>query len=106
MSDQLLIVIPVDPGWEPTAEGASRAHGLMAELVGSADGLFARNHDKVSFIDPGENFESVSCPICDSTLTMEWWGERMDAAWTNGFEELEVVTPCCSSTTSLKRLEI
>jgi hypothetical protein len=47
------------------------------------------------------------CPDCSEWLDQAWWGERMDAAWSDDqsrFGDLDVVTPCCAANSSLNDL--
>ena len=63
-------------------------------------------NERIQFADAGQNFESVKCPSCKNDL-MEWWGNAMSSAYSeeNGFLGLEIITPCCSTITSLHELE-
>jgi hypothetical protein len=62
--------------------------------------------EKIQFADAGLNFEFVKCPSCKDDL-MEWWCDAMSSAYAekSGFFNLETVTPCCSTETSLHDLE-
>ena len=64
------------------------------------------SNDNIRFADAGQNFESVVCPSCKENL-MEWWGSAMNFAYSYdyGFANLEVVTPCCTTRTTLHSLE-
>jgi hypothetical protein len=59
-----------------------------------------------AFIDPGENWCGVRCPVCGSDIE-DWWGDAMDtAALPDGyFDALAVTMPCCSAQTDLNALD-
>ncbi|MGW1501690.1 hypothetical protein ACWCQW_24455 [Streptomyces mirabilis] len=59
-----------------------------------------------AFIDPGENWCGVRCPVCSSDIE-DWWGNAMDtAALPDGyFDALAVTMPCCSAQTDLNSLD-
>jgi hypothetical protein len=104
MSDDYLRLIPTDPDRRPEAEAAERAAAVLAGLFPGADGVEAELYDEVTFVDPGENFERVSCPACQVELDMEWWSEAMGQAGDAGFTDLAVTAPCCGTATSLNDL--
>ncbi|AKN75129.1 hypothetical protein QR97_04775 [Streptomyces sp. PBH53] len=60
----------------------------------------------IAFIDPGENWCGVRCPVCGSDIE-DWWGNALDtAAVPDGyFASLAVTVPCCSAQTDLNALD-
>ncbi len=104
VSDSSLRLIAIDPKYIPTTAAAELARQTLARLVPGAEEVTATITDDVQFVDQGANFERVLCPKCGIALTEEWWQARMDEAATTRFAALEVVTPCCSTQTSLNDL--
>ena len=106
MSDNALIFVSKDPLWKPTAD-VGPAVELTKEAFPFAEGVSAQVHDGVLFIDQGQNFEDVSCPLCHASL-MEEFGDIMNAAFDEergSFVELAFVTPCCGQSAKLNELE-
>lgn len=104
MSDNLLRFIPVDPDFMPDESSAERARASFAAMVPAADEVTATRSENVQFVDAGANFERVSCPRCGKALTIEWWQDRMDEAFSHNFAMLAVTSPCCGMNISLNDL--
>lgn len=60
--------------------------------------------DEVKFVDSGSNFEGIICNHCLQAIETEWWAEQMDKASSNHFNELSIITLCCTTTSSLNKL--
>lgn len=103
MSDDWLFVIPSDPEYVPIPATQQMAFALFSSFVGKADDLAFRETSAVEFIDPGGNFESVTCPACGADLS-EWWQQAAEAAYANEFSDLTVEVPCCGAQGSLNDL--
>ena len=102
MSDYYISFIPVEPSYVPDSETAQRIRGI------AIDNCVQRSFetsDIILFADAGENFESISCPLCKADL-QEWWGNAMDSAYSDdeGFINLIAQTPCCNRSCSLNDL--
>ena len=102
-SGNILKIIPSDPGYEPSIEQQYQTIKYLATV-------FPRNEirseltRKVQFIDPGENFETVKCNSCGEQIEIEFWQEAMGNAYKSEFENLNFLTHCCHSETSLNDL--
>ncbi len=103
MSDDWLFVIPSDPEYVPSPATQQMAFALFASFVAKADDLAFRETETVEFISPGENFESVTCPVCGADLG-EWWQQAVQSAYANEFSDLIVEVPCCGAQGSLNDL--
>jgi hypothetical protein len=103
MSDDILSVIPDDPQYVPDHPAQQISHALFSSFVAKADEVKLLVYDDVHFIDPGENFSSVTCPVCGTDISA-WWQEAMQTAYDQGFADLTITTPCCNSTGSLNDL--
>lgn len=104
----ILNIISTDPAWVPSGDLADGALLVFRQHVAGADDVTAEFLDGIQFVDQGENFESVSCPRCGELLDDGWWAERMDDSWSpdlNAFADLQVVTPCCGTNSSLNDLD-
>lgn len=104
MSDSHLRLLPTDPTWRPRPEAAERAVTTLEALIPEADHVEMKLYDEIRFIDPGANFERLSCPACRTELAMDWWSERMEQASAGSFRDRDVTTPCCGIRTSLDDL--
>lgn len=104
MSDTFLRIIPVDPAFVPTADARNAARASLRAALPEAEHVDHRVSDEVTFVDAGESFESVSCPLCKSQIDQDWWGEAVGRAAETDFEELEVTLPCCGGQSTLNDL--
>ena len=104
MSMTLLKIIPIDTGLVPD-------HACQQQAL-----QFLINHypkrkieivitEEIEFIDPGGNFGTVRCNLCDVPITDDEWAEAMDGAYETKFTDLNFVTACCKQITSLKDLD-
>jgi hypothetical protein len=103
MPDYILTIIPSDPEYIPPPAAQHMAFALFSSFVGTADEVSAAVAEDIEFIDPGENFESVTCPACGTDLG-GWWQEAMAAAFAKQFSDLVVEVPCCGAQGSLNDL--
>ncbi|QVK21111.1 hypothetical protein KHQ82_01925 [Mycoplasmatota bacterium] len=60
--------------------------------------------EDITFIDCGENLDSIRCNVCGANLD-GWWQERMSESYNSGFVDRTIKTPCCSSVTELENLK-
>jgi hypothetical protein len=73
-------------------------------LAPAAAGVVVERHAELVFWDAGGNFERVVCSGCRREVPVDWWQERMSAAWDSGWRSLEVTVPCCRVSTTLNDL--
>jgi hypothetical protein len=105
MSDNWMIVIPVDPLAVPPKESAEAAFALLTTMRPEAQDAELYLSDQPDFFHCGSNFGSVFCPFC-ATEIREWWSKPIDAWWKSADRrELSVETPCCGRATSLNDLD-
>jgi hypothetical protein len=104
MSDTILSLIPQDPSHMPDASAQESAVSLLRSLAPQADRVEAQVFDNVTFIDQGENFESVHCPGCKIEVEIASWQEWMSKASESEFRDLSLTMPCCGGSTSLNDL--
>jgi hypothetical protein len=103
MSDQILRIIPADPEFMPGAADQQMSMALFSSFVSKADRVNVIADDDIRFVDPGENWQGVTCPVCGADLN-DWIQDAIGAAYENGFTDLTITTPCCSSVGSLNDL--
>lgn len=103
MSSTVIRYIPEDPTYvaEPAASEAARA--MLQKALGSP--AVVSITEGPSFVDPGENLDTVRCPACSDELEMDWWQGQMARAGEGAFATLEVTVPCCGAETSLHDLD-
>ena len=104
VSDDIVKLVPRDPEFVPGAEAQGAAHASLTRFLPLADEVSCRVSDSPQFIDQGENFERVRCPMCGAELE-DWWTGAMEAAYDGrGFPSLAITVPCCGSKSSLNEL--
>lgn len=103
MTDQFLILIPTDPHYLPPSEKADAAQCYI-ESVLPAEYVVWVWSDTVEFVDSGDNFHRVLCPVCGREVHLHDWQLMMDAAFSNQFAELHTALPCCGAVRSLNEL--
>lgn len=104
MSDNWITLIPEDPYFVPDKEKWVCARDRLAKFAPQAEQIETKVTDKVQFFDCGANFERICCPSCGSGITIDWWQDRMDEDFTDGFKLTDYLTPCCGVSQSLNEL--
>ena len=104
MSDIMYKIIAREPDFALVSDVAEDVVEYLKACV-SAESIAIKLHGQVVFIDCGGNLERITCPICGAELNFEWWGEAMEQAAQNEFEDLKVTVPCCNWKVSLNELE-
>jgi hypothetical protein len=102
VSEDVLLLVPTEPGWMPDDVALRRALRVLRELAPRADSARAQVHDAIVF--SGGDPASVVCPACGEEVDRAWWSERMERAAGQGFARLAAVPPCCGTRTSLADL--
>ena len=107
MSDHFLVVIPADPNTSLPKDGGEALCSALREMADSDECRVKSFDGSVRFVDCGENFESVSCPVCGATLDTEWWGDQMDHCWNAEERHFHLhphALPCCGASKDLSEL--
>jgi hypothetical protein len=109
VSDTWLVLFPADPGWVPDRVREARAAEVIGRLIptavsGQPELIRTVN---IEFVDAGENFECIGCPLCGGELEVGWWRDRMNDQYLvdKGFELQPITAPCCGGMTALNELE-
>ena len=104
MAESILKIISTNPSFMPgeLEEGSCR---IFLEEIFDAKQIKFVCSSEIEFIDPGANFESVSCNICQHEISIAYWNEKMDEAAQTHFTNLNLRLPCCNSISSLNSLE-
>lgn len=103
MSNTIVKFIPTNPNFIPTTlnQGKAKTYlkgifkGVEVELIQTAN---------VEFVDPGSNFETITCNLCGKNINNDVWQNAMDKAYKNHFTDLSFTTPCCHKQTTLNDL--
>ena len=103
MSSTVLKIIPTNPYYVPDKIQQDKAKMFLIKLYKKEQIEFITT-DTIEFVDQGENFDSVSCNLCGQNIEIEDWQNAMDKAYDKQFTDLEFITPCCHSKTSLNDL--
>ena len=80
MTDHFLILIPTDPHYLPPSEKEQMAKDYLLSILPEADDIVCLRSDMVQFVDQGQNFERVICPVCSTELSVPDWQQMMDGA--------------------------
>jgi hypothetical protein len=105
MSVDTLKLIPVLPEYVPGDAMLRRACDLLESFFPGAKKTSCETTAEVRFIDQGQNWERVICPVCETELEPQWWAQAMDRAHQAGFADLRVNLPCCGAVSSLNDLQ-
>lgn len=105
MSEHYIKLISKNPRFVPAADRLEKAKLRFTQFLPDAQEIQAFVSDEIKFVDQGENFERVSCPKCGSELETLWWQQAMEKSWESKFQQMEVITPCCQSGTTLNDLD-
>ncbi|WP_225099717.1 hypothetical protein [Streptomyces sp. CoH27] len=117
MSESVLSVIPTDPHWQPATEPGQRAAALVLELVSGAPDdphadpdaveLDVGWHEAITAVDCGSNLVGIGCPRCGGPIDPDWYRDLLEAyaEQGDGLPTLDITTPCCTTDTSLDRLD-
>jgi hypothetical protein len=103
MSSTVLKIIPTDPLYVPGKTQMDSAKSLLAKLY-KKNKISVITTDTIEFVDPGSNFDSVSCNLCGRNIEIEDWQNAMDKADEHQFSDLTIITSCCHRKTSLNDL--
>ena len=105
MSDNFIVLIPLDPRFVPDASRRETARRRFAAMAWGAAEVEMETLDETRFFDCGENFERVLCPSCRSEIPEAWWKARMSDDQSGETFRLEAyVTPCCAARHDLNQL--
>ncbi len=104
MSDNWIALIPEDPRFVPDQAAQSRARALFIKLAPDAHSIEARVSPTIEFFDCGTNLERILCPACRSEISTDWWQDRMDEDFDDGFKLNAYPTPCCRTNATLHEL--
>jgi hypothetical protein len=104
MSDHYLSLIPEEPSYLPPTEAQALALEAFRAFLSPDAEIEVEASEDIQFVDQGENFESVSCPACDTEIDIKSWGEWLDKSSESNFIDRSVTMPCCGRETDLNAL--
>jgi len=105
MSTDILRIIPQDPELVVDRDRLKVAVAKLQSLVPDAAEVSYEVSDEIEFLFQGAGFESITCPLCSSSIDPSWWSDQMDVCHHSGFLKREVPTPCCGRTQDLNELQ-
>ncbi|MDP3072388.1 MAG: hypothetical protein Q8N18_19000 [Opitutaceae bacterium] len=103
MSDSLITFIPQNPDYVPSAQAQQLGANLVKSLSSKAERVHVECSAKLRFIDCGENFERIGCPLCAKDIDLDWWHEQTDQVFSSGVL-MPVSLRCCGATKTLNEL--
>ncbi len=104
MSTTILKLIPTNSRFVPEAQVQEEVLRALLSIMAPSNMVRLVVSDDVQFIDQGQNWEHVFCPVCGQQID-EWWTQAMDIAQATNFQNLEVQMPCCGKVCSLNDLK-
>ncbi len=104
MSDNWIVLIPEDPSYVPSPVSQERARQRFSEIAPDADEIRIQLEESIAFFDCGGNFERILCPLCHAQISIEWWQDRMDDDYGDGFNLAKYPVPCCGTVHTLHDL--
>jgi hypothetical protein len=104
MSDSILKIVPRDPLFHPAQEAETAVQQILRATIPNHERVEVKRHGNIVFVDCGENFESVTCPLCGRNQSMNDWQRWMEEIYRCGFRDREVVMPCCGATVDINDL--
>lgn len=107
MSDTIIKFIPADHTYAPNYLEARGGVEWLQKCFPAVDPeqISFTIYPNPSFIDNGENLESIHCPKCKAYVSQRWWSDAVGDAYRDDFWDLSVSMPCCLETSSLNALE-
>jgi hypothetical protein len=103
MSDNFMILIPADPTFVPDLAAQTIARARLLEIAPGAD-VSVEVRKNVTIFHCVEHFSRILCPSCRSEISVEWWREKMDDDYDDGFKLAQYLTPCCGTAHTLHEL--
>jgi hypothetical protein len=97
-------IIPNDPGIALDKNESIRLVQLLSKRFPDKE-IELQIDSRVSFVDCGDSFENICCPLCGKDIPMDYWQEAMDNADQKNFSDLEITMPCCGRFTNLNNLK-
>lgn len=85
-------------------EAAERVATVWSAMVPDSDQIEVTWHDQAALVDCGRNLTKISCPLCGAEIDPEWWADLVSERYEDGFDDLNIVAPCCGGRVSLNEL--
>ncbi|MDO8330669.1 MAG: hypothetical protein Q7T36_09375 [Fluviicoccus sp.] len=105
MSDNWIELVPEHPRFIPDAANQRQARERLAEIAPTADEIEIKVSERVVFFNCGSNFGRICCPSCGADIPFEWWQDRMDEDYEDGFKVAAYTAPCCGKESTLNDLD-
>jgi hypothetical protein len=107
VGDFYVSVIPTDATWQPARDAATAAgtyiRQAFPDLGGSSQQITVEFYDRITAVDPGEDLEQITCPRCDSEISLDWYADLVERD-EGEFDTLDVTVPCCGAALTLDAL--
>jgi hypothetical protein len=114
MSDTVLKFIPTEPFYIPDARTHASAVALLEKLMPEGEMCKADVYEHLTFIEQGENLESVTCSSCEVTSRIygspqneeigEWLSELIEQSVDMPANSIIARMPCCGNEVSFSSL--
>jgi hypothetical protein len=79
---------------------------ILTEIARNTGSVTADTSPSIVFRDCGANIMSMSCPLCDGELSLEWWADKMSDDYDGtGFALSPLTLPCGHTVSSLNDLK-
>ncbi len=104
MSTTILKFIPTAPVFIPTPINQDKVKAYLKSIFKNTEVKLVQT-ENIEFVDPGANFETITCDLCGRNINNDVWQHAMDKAYKNHFTDLSFTTPCCDKQTTLNDLK-
>lgn len=104
MSEHIIKIITSNPYDIISLETLEEVKSFLISNI-SCDYINVECNEYPVFVDCGSNLETIFCPKCETELSFDWWGNKMNIASKCSFQHLEIELPCCTKIVSLNDLK-
>ncbi len=104
MSDIMYRLIPAQLDAQISKEQARSAVQFLRNTLETDDVVYVIAQTAM-FVDCGERLRYIGCPHCHKKLHLKWWAAEMARCSETGFEDRDIIFPCCKRQGKLEELE-
>lgn len=106
MSDIIYKIIPEIFDFYPVDTKDIDGAVKVLKMYVKADKISWKSFENPTFIDCGSNFDSVLCPLCGESISIDVWQEMMSLCYErSSFNNLDILLPCCNNRSTLNNLK-
>ena len=103
MSETVTKLISVYPHSKAVFNHADELRRYIGTLTDAPTEVYESS--SIDFIDCGTEIKEIICPCCRKRTDSDWWNEKVDEYYQNGFSDLMTEMYCCGARVSLNDLD-